>query len=54
MKRVLDTISCDIDPEVRVRGQIIYFFLINLRQLQLKTLQVNRSHDVEGAVQYLV
>ena len=29
MKRVLGNISCDIDPNVKVKGQIMYF-LVNV------------------------
>ena len=53
MLMVLDNISCDLDPEVKVKGQKSIFFL-NLRTLQLKSFQMNRSHDVEGAAQKLI
>ena len=29
MKRVLGNISCDLDPKVKVKGQIMYF-LVNV------------------------
>ena len=28
MKRVLGNISCDFDPKVKVKGQILYFLVI--------------------------
>ena len=62
MYRVLGSISCDIDPELRGQDQrsITVFsckcvnIFLNHKTLQLYTLQVNRSNDVEGVEQYLV
>ena len=39
MKRVLGDISCDLDPKVKVKGQILYF-LVNVsppKRLDLAT-----------------
>ena len=40
MKRVLGNISCDLDPKIKVKGQIMYF-LVNVsppKRLDLATL----------------
>ena len=52
MSRVLGDISCDLDPKVKVKGQIMYF-LVNtspheLLEVATSTFPVHRSHDVEG------
>ena len=39
MKRVLGNISCDLDPKVKVKGQMLYF-LVNIsppKRLDLAT-----------------
>ena len=58
MKRVygvLGNISCDFNPKVKVKGQILYvlaspkpFYFL------LQTLQVHSSHDIEGPGQHLM
>ena len=51
MKRVLGNILWPWGQGQRSNN---VFFFLNFRTLQLKTLQVIRSHNVEGAGQYLV
>ena len=55
MKRALGNISCDLDA--KVKGQIMYFLVnlsLKLFDIQLQTLQVHISHDVEDIGQYFV
>ena len=50
MQRVLSNIFCDLD--LKAKCQIMYF-LINAsppKPLDVATLQVHRSHDVEGTL----
>ena len=57
MKRVIGNILCDPVPRVKVKGQIMYFFVnaSPLKPLDIPTLQVKRSqncHDAESTEQH--
>ena len=59
MSRVLGNTPCDLDPKVKVKGQIMYF-LVNAsspKPLDIATSnfsQVHRSTDIEGTGQHFV
>ena len=58
MSRVLGDVLCDLDPEVMVKGQIMYF-LVNasphkLLETAIQNLPMHRSHDVEGTRQHFM
>ena len=58
MSRVLGDVSCDLDPKVKVKGQIMYFLEIasphNVLEVATSNLPVHRSHDVEGTKQHFM
>ena len=37
MQRVLGNISCDLDPKVKVKGQIMYFYVSLPKRLDIAT-----------------
>ena len=58
MSRVLGDASCDLDPKVKVKGQIMYFLENasphNVLEVATSILPVHRSHDVEGTRQHFM
>ena len=52
MSRVLGNFLCDLDPKVKVKCIFLVMHLLNHWPKQLQTLQVHRSHDVEGNASY--
>ena len=57
MSKVLVGVLCDLDPNVKVKGQIMDF-LVNashkLLEVATEILPVHRSHDVEGTRQHFM
>ena len=58
MKRVLGDALCDLDPKVKDKGQIMYFFVNTYPHKHLEVaisyLHVHRSHNVEGTRQHFM
>ena len=58
MSRVLGDVSCDLDPKVKVKGQILYFLENasphNVLEVATSNLPAHRSHDVAGTRQHFM
>ena len=58
MLRVRGDVFCDLDPKVKVKGQIMFFHVNasphKLLEVALQILPVHRSHDVEGTRQHFM
>ena len=57
MLRELGNVSCDLDPKVKVKGQIMYFLenaSHNVLEVAIQILLVHRLHDVEGTRQHFM
>ena len=57
MLRVLGGVLCDLDPKVKVKGQIMYFvnaYTHKILETAISNLPVHRSHDIEGTRQHFM
>ena len=51
---VLGNTSYDLEPKVKVKGQIMCFLVNAYPPKQLQSLQVHRSYDAEGTGKHFV